>query len=81
MWRRKLCAALGELSLSVYLVQGFVFPVLKYIYPDIQRRYETKPVFLAFLLGSAVLQWLIVPRLVKLFRRLRQLRQRTLIAE
>ena len=81
VWRRKLCAALGELSLSVYLVQGFVFPVLKYIYPDIQRRYETKPVFLAFLLGSAVLQWLIVPRLVKLFRRLRQLRQRTLIAE
>ena len=81
VWRRKFCAALGELSLSVYLVQGFVIPILKYVYPDMQARYESKPVFLAFLFGSAVVQWLIMPRLVKLFRLLRQRHQRTLIAE
>ena len=78
---KKLSGALGELSLSVYLVQGFVIPILKYVYPDMQARYESKPVFLAFLFGSAVVQWLIMPRLVKLFRLLRQRRQRTLITE
>ena len=46
-------------------MQGFVFEVLKRVYPDIQARYESKPVFVATLMGCAVLQWFIVPWLVK----------------
>ena len=63
--KKKICTFLGELSLSVYLMQCFVFDCFERFYPNIETRYKLEVKFFIILISCAFIQKWFVPILIK----------------